>query len=201
MTSGERDDLLAREAILRAEADAMLAASGIGAILGEAGYVTVGSYAMRTMVWRDLDLECYQDADWETHWDVGRRLAQTGWCWRLNCVDAYRQGEKGLYWGCRVADPTLNGVMVTEEPSGWKLDVWRAPREDFESHPAWPRRRLWAELMSEEKRASILAIKGATCRRPEYRKTMLSVHVYEAVLERGIETPEGFVEWWAAHCL
>ncbi len=199
MTSGKRDDLFAHDAALRAEADAMLAASGIGAILADAGYAAVGSYAMRTMVWRDLDFECYRDADWETHWDVGRRLAWTGWCWRLNCIDAYRQGGQGLYWGCRVADPAQNGEE--DEPRGWKLDVWRAPREDFESHPAWSRRRLWAELLDEERRAAILAVKDAVCNRPEYGKTVLSVHVYEAVLERGIETPEAFMDWWAAHCL
>ena len=40
-----------------AAAAAMLATSGIGAILHEAGYVPVGSQVMRTMTWGDLDFE------------------------------------------------------------------------------------------------------------------------------------------------
>jgi hypothetical protein len=56
--------LFAGEASLRAEADAMLAASGIGAILAGAGYTAVGSYAMRTMTRRDLDFERAEEPDW-----------------------------------------------------------------------------------------------------------------------------------------
>jgi hypothetical protein len=193
----EAADLFAREEALRAEADVMLVAAGIGRLLAEAGYVAVGSYAMRTMTWRDLDFECHADADREAHWEIGARLMRTGWCWRFSYINAYREGQKGLYWGCRVADPALPGPFSKDDPRGWKLDVWRAPWEDFVASGVG-RRERWAELMTEPKRATILAIKAAICHRPEYRDTMLSVHVYEAVLEQGVEDLDGFLSWWKA---
>ena len=50
--------------------------------------------------------------------------------------------------------------------------------------------------MIDEARAHILAIKEAVCHSPEYRDTMLSVHVYEAVLEHGVRGIEAFRDWW-----
>lgn len=45
-----------------------LAESGVGDVLNEAGYVPVGSYAMHTMTWRDLDFERPEETpDWERH--------------------------------------------------------------------------------------------------------------------------------------
>jgi hypothetical protein len=31
---------------------------------------------------------------------------------------------------------------------------------------------------------------------PEYRKTLLSIHIYEAVLQEGVRGVEAFMEWW-----
>ncbi|HUT74560.1 MAG TPA: hypothetical protein VM221_06975 [Armatimonadota bacterium] len=84
--------LFALDGTLRAEADQMLAASGIGAILAECGYQPVGSYVMHTMTWRDLDFECPEDQPQPgVKWDLGTRLAATGWCLRLQFEDFYHQ--------------------------------------------------------------------------------------------------------------
>ena len=165
----------------------MLAQSGIGAILSAAGYKPFGSYVIHTMTWRDLDFEREEEPDWERHWEVGNQLAQTGWCFRLNCVDAYREGagDKGLYWGVRV---------LTVENAIWKLDLWTARPEEFA--PMNPTRNKWASLLTEEKRAEIIAIKQALCKAPEYRKTLLSVHIYQAVLEDNIRGLDAFMTWW-----
>ena len=50
-------ELLAQDAALRSEADAILVQTGLGSMIAKAGYHAVGSYVMRTMVWRDLDFE------------------------------------------------------------------------------------------------------------------------------------------------
>ena len=50
--------------------------------------------------------------------------------------------------------------------------------------------------LTEDARLHILAMKEAACRAPEYRKALLSVHIYEAVLEHGIRGIEAFWEWW-----
>jgi len=188
--------LFALDEALRSEADRVLAESGIGTIIAEAGYHPVGSYVMRTMTWRDLDFERAEEPDWRRHWQVGTRLAETGWCVRLQCVDVYREAwnDFGLYWGLRVADPARSKHAPPGDSAVWKLDLWTARPEEFA--PASPKREVWMRLLTDDARSYILAIKEAVCRDPEYRKTMLSVHIYEAVLERGIRDVEAFRAWW-----
>ena len=52
--------------------------------------------------------------------------------------------------------------------------------------------------LTEEARVHILAIKEAVCGLPEYRRELLSVHIYEAVLDRGVRGIEQFKDWWRA---
>jgi hypothetical protein len=185
----EATRLFALDAALRAEADAMLRASGIGDLLARARFHPVGSYQMRTMVWRDLDFERYEEPDWGDHWAVGSRLAATGWPWRQVCTNHYRhpwRPEQGLYWGLRVAPP---GGGET-----WKLDLWTARPEEFAE--GLRKREVWAPLLTEEARSHLLAIKEAMCGEPEYRRAMLSVHIHEAVLEEGVQGVEAFRAWW-----
>ena len=190
--------LFALDGALHTEAQEMLAASGIGAILADAGYRAVGSFAMRTMVWRAHELERPAEPDWRKHWETGARLAETGWCVRLQCVDVYREQwqDYGLYWGLRVADPERKRVAPPGDPEVWKMDLWTARPGEFA--PMAPRRKVWAAALTEEARSHVLAIKNAVHAEPEYRKTLLSVHIYEAVLERGIRDLDEFRRWWQA---
>ncbi len=193
----EAQELFALDEALRAEGDRVLSESGIGAITEEAGYVPVGSQVMRTMTWRDLDFEVPEgEPDWDRHWAIGSRLASTGWCVRLNCVNAYREAPQspGLYWGLRVADPERSEPIPKAHPAVWKLDLWRIPRTDFEHNKRQCER--WMSLMTEQARADIIAIKQALCYEPEYRRTILSVHIYEAVLEHGVQDLTAFRSWW-----
>jgi len=185
----EAQRLLALDEELRSEADRMLAESGLGESIAEAGYEPVGSYSMGTMTWRDLDFERIQEPpDWEDHWAMGARLAATGWPWRQVCVDAYRDprrpGEHGFYWGLRAAPP---GGGET-----WKLDIWTARAQEYHREA----RERWERLMTEDHRLHILAIKDAVWDSPEYRHTLLSVHIYEAVLDHGVRGLDAFMDWW-----
>jgi hypothetical protein len=75
--SENRQRLFALDEGLREEADRMLEESGMGEILRAEGFQPVGSYAMRTMTWRDLDFErCEDSPDWQRHWALGAKLAQ-----------------------------------------------------------------------------------------------------------------------------
>lgn len=191
--------LFALDEALRAEADRMLADSGIGAILAEAGYGPVGSYPMRTMTWRDLDFErAAQAPDWDEHWEVGTRLMKTGWCFRLQCENVHRHawGPPGLYWGLRLADPAHQQLAWPEDPRIWKIDLWTIPAEHVAANRA--QREKWMRLLDDDARSYVLAIKEAVCHDPAYRKTMLSVHIYEAVLEHGIRDVDAFRAWWEA---
>ena len=175
---------------LRKEAGRVLSVSGLGEVLRAEGFEAVGSYVMRTMTWRDLDFERVQDPpDWPRHWELGARLAKIDWVWKFLCTDAYRQPggiDPGLYWGLRLSDPAGGPI--------WKVDLWTARAEEF----AKADRARWISLLTEETRVRILAIKEAVCELPEYRREMLSVHIYEAVLDGGVRGTEEFKRWWRA---
>jgi hypothetical protein len=191
----DADKLFATDQSLREEADRMLAHSGIGAALADAGYELHGSYGLCTMSWRDLDFsraEVYPD--WEQHWNIGTRLGKTGWCVRMNSVNHYREAwyMPGLWWGLRVAAPEVSVPDMRSYPGLWKIDVWSVRPETRERNRG--RYDRWKLLMSEEARACILAIKTHD---PEYARSITSVDVYEAVLESGVLGLDEFRQWWA----
>jgi hypothetical protein len=189
-----RERLFALDASLRAEAEGMLKESGLRKIIREEGFKPVGSYIMQTMTWRNLDFERTDEhPDMKRHWELGARFEQIGWVWGLNCINAYRaprgMGDEGLYWGLRMNNPGGGDI--------WKLDLWTARREEYE--PYLPKRYLWTSLLTEDSRYHIMVIKEAVCNSPEYGKSLLSVHIYEAVLEHGVRSLEEFREWWKKH--
>ena len=195
--NSEVERLFALDNALRVEADRVLAESGIGEILDAAGYVPVGSYAMHTMTWRDLDFERPEEtSDWERHWEVGRKLAMTGWCVRMVCADCHRStfAPQSLFWGLRVCDPACPGPVDVYGDTVWKLDVHSSDPDDHARNTH--QRKRWHDSMTESRRAIILTVKEQVRRNPEYRGKVLSVHVYEAVLEQGIRDIEGFRAWW-----
>ena len=189
----ERLRLFRLDEALRAEANHVLAESGLGDILRGEGFRPEGSYVMRTMTWRDLDFERRQDPpDWNAHWSLGKRLATTGWPWRSSCINAYREPggrEQGLYWGLRVCDPSVAAGSPI-----WKIDLWTARANEFARQ--CPQREHWRAAMTEDARFHILQIKEAICSLLEYRRTMLSVHIYEAVLDCGVRGTDEFLRWW-----
>ncbi len=195
----EAERLFALDEALRAEAEDVLAASGIGEILAERGYVAAGSYTMHTMAWRDLDFERPEDEpDWGSHFATAKRIAMTGWCWRVVCTNNYRvaRADPHLYIGLRATDPASRGRIVPAESVYWKMDLLSMPSADLATHV--PRRERWRSLMTEEKRAAILAIKNVVCHEPEYRRTIHSVQIYDAVLEHGVRGLEDFRRWLRA---
>ena len=191
-SSAEAARFLALDGSLRDEADRVLDMSGLGNVLRLEGFKTVGSYVMRTMTWRDLDFEREESAPtWRQHWELGAKLAKIDWVWKLRCTDAYRQpgGEdQGLYWGLRLSDPASGPV--------WKVDLWTARTEEFARGS--PNRARWCGLLTEETRVRILTIKEAVCGLPMYRREILAVHIYEAVLDHGVRNIEEFDCWCRA---
>jgi hypothetical protein len=175
---------------LRAEADRMLKESGLGEIIREEGYHAVGSYVMHTMTWRDLDFEReIAGCDWQQHWELGTKLAKLEWVWSAHAVNAYtdpRQTDDGFYWGLRAVRPG--------EKDYWKLDLWTARPGEFAKGAA--NRPLWQSRLNDDTRYEILVIKEAVCLLPEYRQTLLSVHIYQAVLLDGVRGIDEFWAWW-----
>lgn len=181
----ETERLFSLDAALRAEGDQMLSETGLGALLAEAGYHPVGSYAMRTMTWRDLDYHRYAQPEWEEQWEFATHLAGSGACYRLTVEDFTVHPSPSLPRGIYI------GARAFWREQVWKLDLWTALREEFPTD----RNEVWQRLLTEDKRARILAIKEAICDGPQYRRTILSIDIYEAVLERDITTVDDFLRW------
>jgi hypothetical protein len=188
-----RHRLFALDAELRKEADLMLEESGLGRIIKEEGFKPVGSYGMKTMTWRDLDFEReVPDCTWEQHWGLGLKLSKNKWVWSAHAVSAYpdpRQTDRGYYWGLRAVRPG--------EKAFWKIDLWTARPGEFDK--AALNRNFWESRLNDDTRYHILEIKEAVCHLPEYRDSLLSTHIYEAVLEHGVCGIDDFWEWWKKH--
>jgi hypothetical protein len=171
---------------LRREADELLA-SGLLSIMTDYGEVhIVGSYALRLMVWRDLDVHIVQErVDRERFFELGGRIAALLKPYRMHFSDEtvrQRQGlPSGLYWGVYLGD---------ERAGAWKIDVWATPSAAFEPIRA-KGERLHARL-SEATRAAILRIKSDCWRHPEYRRSFTSADIYSAVLDHNVTDLVGF---------
>ena len=140
---------------IREEADRILG-SGLMGLLAEYGQVhIVGSYALRLMTWRDLDIHLVQeDPDIERFFELGRRIAALLQPHRMHFRNELPVGTpglpRGLYWGVYLGD---------ERAGAWKIDVWQTDRQGFE-----PIRRFGegiASRLNDGNRAAILAIKAA----------------------------------------
>src|SRR5665213_507844 len=87
-------------------------------------------------------------------------------------------------------------TLQTDDKVEWKFDIsfWTAERSPRElSYLDEMRRRL-----TEETRLAILWIKDVWHRLPSYRTSVLSVDIYDAVLEHGVRTPSAFDAYLSA---
>src|SRR5207253_4726911 len=115
------ESLVERDAALRAEADRLLSGTGLKDLLSRAGVVHVGgSYALRLMTWRDLDV--YLEAPGITvpqFFALGSRVAELLDPWKMfftnnrGRLDA--KYPPALYWGIRLGDI---------RKGAWKIDLW-----------------------------------------------------------------------------
>ncbi len=181
--------MIAADASLRAEADRLLA-SGLRTLLDTFGEVhVVGSYALRLMAWRDLDIHiACADVDLGRFFELGGAVAAL-----LSPVKMHFRNEliagtpglpRGLYWGVYLGD---------EKRGAWKIDIWTATADQFTA--AFEFQRWVGERLTPERRSAILHIKTAVWNHPEYRRAFSSADIYRAVIERGISDPQHFLAW------
>jgi hypothetical protein len=189
-------ELLQRQAALQAEAHEVMDDLALLETLAAVGRpIALGSLALGLMAWRDIDLNILcdpLDADrvfaglrpFASHANI-ERLTFRSERGRFN-----RSGlpeREGFYSGLRYSAP--------EQP-GWKLDLWfvldGAPRPDLAHLTTIPPR------LTPERRLAILWLKDLWHRRPAYRDTVVSVDIYDAVLEHGVRTPTEFAAYLRA---
>ena len=171
---------------LRREADGLLDAGLRDAIATYGDVHVIGSYALRLMTWRDLDIHVVRDPpDVARFFELGGAIAALLEPHRMHFRDERRVGTvglpRGLYWGVYLGD---------ERAGAWKIDVWSTDRAGFEDVRLHGER--LAARLSEASRQTILKIKSACWRHPEYRRAFASTDVYSAVLDHNVTDVEGF---------
>jgi len=165
---------------LYTEADALVhSMDGILKRYGQPHYT--GSYALKLMTWRDLDI--YLDVNNMTEasfFELGGALAAA-----LNPVKMSFRNEKlarteglpvGLYWGIYL--------------NTWKIDVWAMEHDECMQRLQYCNN--IAKKLTPETIQAIIDIKSKCWQDPGYRKSFSSKDIYEAVLEKGITNIDEF---------
>lgn len=189
-------ELLTRQAALQSRAGDVIAGLDLIRLLAPVGRVTpVGSVATGLMVWCDIDIYVLCDAPSLGPPRVHAALNPLASHPSVKRLNFYKHSgpfrtpglPDGLYYGIHYYEDGTSGG----EP--WKIDCWflplDAPRPEFALID-----RVRREL-TDETRLAILWIKDVWHRLPAYRDTVLSVDIYEAVLDYGVRSPDEFRAW------
>ena len=193
-------DLLARQDALQAEARAVLADLDLIRLLEAVGRpVVVGSATLGLMVWRDIDFNVMcADLDVDRVFAAVRPLASHPCIKRLRYMnergpfnDTGRPEPEGYYWGVHYFTGGTNAG------DHWKIDLWFLPEGSPRPELALIER--CARELTPETRLAILRIKDVWCERPAYRHTVLSVDIYDVLLDHGVRTPAEFAAYLREH--
>jgi hypothetical protein len=175
---------------LKKEADLLIDECGLKQLLAAyTGWFIGGSYGYDLMCWRDMDVYVLDPShDLKRCFEVGYELTHRLGARKSRFTNNVGDEPSGFYWGIKLGD---------ERKGAWKLDVWFLDSAGYERHAAYV-----AEMnrrLSEGNRKVILTIKEAYWRRPEYRDTITSGHIYRAVLDGGARSVEDFERFMQEH--
>lgn len=191
--AGQAAVLLRRQAALQAEAAALLTRCDLFQCLRKVGHPElIGSAALGLMVWRDIDIMVATPG-----LGVAQVFAALGPLItdpRVTQIRYLNQSgpfnETGRPEDERYYVATL---YRADDEAEWKIDIsfWLAgqPRHEIAYMDAMRRR------LSEEARVAILWIKDVWRCLPTYRTSVLSIDIYDAVLEHGVRTPSAFEKY------
>jgi hypothetical protein len=196
LSAEQASALLNRQARLEAEAARIIARFDLLPRLRFVGQAElIGSAVLGLMVWRDIDImvsapglgpaQAFAALDPLL---TNPRVTQVRY---LNQSGSFNETalleDDRYYFGVK---------LRTDDQAEWKFDIsfWiseRPPREL--SFIDTMRRRL-----TDETRLAILWIKDVWHHLPSYRTSVLSVDIYDAVLEHGVRTPSAFDAYLSA---
>jgi len=143
----------------------------------------VGAMSYGLMVAPDIDMEIFHDSEPP----IDEAFAVMAACAKHHMVRKVRfsnhldGADEGIYWQLRVA----------AGDEDWKIDMWLL----HEVHPGPLSSSLTEPMraaLTDETRRAILTIKHAEAHKPKHCG---SIHVYRAVLQDGVRTPEEFGRW------
>jgi hypothetical protein len=185
------DDVNKIDRDLRAEADEILYGKGLHQRIGNFGDVHIaGSYSMKLMSWRDLDIYLVgEDMSLASFFLLGHQVADL-----LSPVRMGFRNERiaktsglpagGLYWGI---------YLGNERQGAWKIDIWAMNQNQFAQLTEF-RKNIEVKL-SDNSRLRILEIKSLCWKNPNYRRSFTSLDIYDAVLNHGVENMSAFGEY------
>jgi hypothetical protein len=183
------DFLTHQDIALRAEADQLLTGTGLKKMLSLFRTVHIGgSYALQLMTWRDLDV--YLEAPGlavSEFFNLGNQIAGLLNPWKMFFTNNRQKLDAtyppALYWGIRLGDI---------RKGAWKIDLWAM--ETADCCRALENSNKLAARLTPQSRQTILSLKSQLCHHPDYRDTITSQMIYDAVLDRGVSTLDAF---WA----
>jgi hypothetical protein len=192
-------DILDRQALLQAEADAIVRKLDLQRLLCAAGNpIRVGSSALGLMVRRDIDITTVCDRlDAATR----RTIAEIAGELMLDQrVGAVRYRNDTGFWNVEPhAYPDGLYLAVTyrsEKDEDWNLDLWFVDEPDRQPDIAHLRTLL--PRLTDENRETIIHIKTElAAKAPKGIRPPSSALVYEAVLDHNVATTAEFEAWLA----
>lgn len=171
------------------ESDNILYNLGLKVTLDKYGETFVtGSYYLDLMTWRDLDIYVINDDFNKSDlFDLGKEIVEKLNPYKMifnnECIRQRSGLPKGLYWG----------IYTIIDGNEWKIDIWcvdSKQAKEFKKDII-----SMKEKINDERKDLILQIKSKICNHAEYRKGILSIDVYDAVINHNINTIDEFKIW------
>lgn len=148
--------------------------------------VIVGSVSHGLVVARDIDLEVYShDPQMAQGFQVMTEVAESANVVGITFENKLETRGAWLYWEIRYRD---------EDGAVWTIETYFCGPGDPYAH--WSERLSDAmrEHLTDEHRVAILSIKEALCEQDTI-KDARSFDIYRAVMEGGVRSLDGFLEW------
>ncbi|MFW6039138.1 MAG: hypothetical protein ACOC9P_01530 [bacterium] len=172
---------------LHQEADHLLHERGVLEILRRFGKPHIaGSYALNLMTWRDLDIYLEAPAiEVVDFLELGRQVAAVLRPWKMSFTNhrdfPATEPLVGLYYGLRLGELSRGA---------WKIDLWAL--DGATCVTALEPTQSLAAALTPTRRTAILRIKSDLWNHSEYRKTITSQMIYDAVIEHGARSTTEF---------
>lgn len=185
--------VLEKSARIRLEADSLLKEQGIENLLRRFGDVIyTGSYALDLMVWNDIDLYLVPkpNTDWtQCASDVCAALVARADVDTVRIEKSFWRQipvlPRGIYIGVKIPAP--------DYPLPWKLDIWMVDEATRASN-----KKLVDDILARldaSKKELIVRSKAALITPAGRTPSHTSVHVYQAVLEKGLTCVDDVVAY------
>ena len=181
------NNLLEQQDNLQKEANLLIEKLELKSILNNIGIMSVvGSLELGLMTWRDIDIEVFVETlDRNSISEVVKQLLNK----TVNRIDFTFIDNKNEYLPAMPLGLYLGIKYKITKDIVWKIDTWFVSGTHSEGF------KQIAELKSkltDEFKLIILNIKNQIADNPKYKKEVMRVDIYDAVLNHKIESMEEF---------